>query len=294
MRVQTGFVICLAVLTYISGTNFARAEDEEPRTSRFVLDFSTVELDGNRNDLQAVGDLSLIANLVLGCNVEASDDLSPTSNDFLSRIQGLCPNKVFKWPSNVEFWIGGTSDWLRDSSSEDARFVVDVLDQVGERVGVEFDATLFRPSAELTVLILSEEAKALEREALTDAGTKPSIANAMRPLLEGKGSGCVGMSKVSEEGVLIQYILAVDAERETASRHLCMAESLIRLMGLAGNYPERPLVRLFHSETGDRIYGASSDGVRTLELLYSGWLLPNASIGQAFEAYLALLPTNSK
>jgi hypothetical protein len=275
--------VCFAILVFVLSAQSSRADDE-PQGSKFVLNAYQIQTDTSSSGSREPTDLSLIVNLILGCEIEVPEGLSLRSSESLSHIHTNCSKSVTKWPSNVEFWIGGTTDWLRDSSSEDARFVLDVLGQISERTGVTFESTLFRPSAELNVLILSEEEKEMEREALFKPGTKPSVANAMRPFLEGKGSGCVGMSKASPEGILTQYLLVVDGERETASRHLCIAESLVRLMGFAGNYSARPLVTSTRTTAGSRMYEVSSDGARTLELLYEAWLVPGMNIEEAIRA----------
>ena len=288
--IRVGLAFCLSVITLSGSLNFAHANDER-QASRFFLNSSNTEHEVAQNEERTRRDLALIANLIFGCDVEFPSDTSQITHEFLERVQDTCPKTVIKWPSNVEFWIGGTTNWLRDNSSDDARFVLDALRQLGEKAGVNFEPTLFRPSAELYIFPLSEDEKELEREELSRPETKPSIADAMRPFLNDKGSGCVGMLGTSENGVLTEYLLVVDAERNVEARHQCIAESLVRLMGLAGNYADDPLIELSQSADGDRVYRVSSIGKRTLELLYSDWLLSGANLAQAFNAYLALPPT---
>ncbi len=294
MWFRIGLAACFVAFACVATPNHARADDE-PQGSKFVLDFSTVELESGVQLEREKSDLSLLINVILACGLDVSNgpaDLSPDDwifiRDECSAIETQwSSHAVRRWEAEVQVWMGSTSHlYLQDDENEDAVFVWEMLNQIGSRTGVRFEAAWLRSSEKLVFEFLSEEDKQWERERIEAGKATPHHRDLISPLLEGRGLACVSAFGLEAPGAIRKFVLFVDSARPRLDRQRCIADTVVRLMGLQVGYETQPAIGITvqRSPTPTYVIGVLPDGLRALELLYEDWLVPGMNVEQAVAA----------
>ncbi len=291
--VRVLLVLCFVALNFVGSASFARADDE-PQASKFVLDFSTIELESGVQLEREKSDLALLLNVILACDLDVPDGPADLSPENWKTIHTECSPKVTQWSShtvtrwggNIAFFIDSSSKILNDDTSVDAVFILEMLGRLSSKLGVEFEPSLWRPSAKLVFDFLSEDDKQWERDQIEAGKTAPHLRELIAPLLEGRGSACVSSFRLAPPGDIEKFVLSVDATRPLLERQRCIADAIVRLMGLQVGYQIQPAIGITVQRSSPPIYliGVLPDGLRSLELLYEDWLVPGMNVEQVVAA----------